>query len=170
MSTDVPIRIVALVAVLLAAAAAAFALLVLGHSRAKPGAPAASKTPVAKTPAAKPPAVHQKAPAAPRLTPGLPAPIAFALTRHPAVVVALYGRGAADRGAVAEARAGASLAHVNFIALDVMKRRYADAMAAFAGSLAEPAVIVVRRPGTIVRRFDGVQDRQVVAQAAHDVR
>jgi hypothetical protein len=29
---------------------------------------------------------------------------------------------------------------------------------------------VVRRPGVVVRELDGYQDRQVVAQAAHDAR
>jgi len=34
----------------------------------------------------------------------------------------------------------------------------------------DPAVIVVRRPGIVVKRLEGFHDRQVVAQAAHDAR
>jgi hypothetical protein len=174
MSIDLPARVVVLVAVLLVTAAAAFALLVLG--RGKAASPSATPTPthvVRPThPAApKPDLVVPVRPATPKLklTPGLPAPIAYMLARHPAVVVAVFGHAKGDRDAVTEARAGAAMAHTSFLALDVTKQKYAEPMASFSGTLGEPAVFVVKRPGTIVRTLQGVQDRQVVAQAAHHV-
>jgi hypothetical protein len=171
MSIDVPTRIVVLVGALMATAAAAFALLVLGHSRT-----ATPQTPVvpahhAKTPVKAPtPTTAKPKPAAPKLLSGLPVPIARALAHHRVVVVALYEHGTGDSANVAEARAGAAQAQTPFIALDVLKDRDAGLVAGLTGSLADPGIVVVRRPGKIVRRLDGHQDRQVVAQAAHDAR
>jgi hypothetical protein len=168
MSIDVPARIVVLVAVLMAAAAAAFALLVVGHSKSSPTAALpvhhAVTKPAPRTPATKP---H---PTTPKLLPGLPKPIAYALARHPVVVVGLFEHRTGDGAALAEARAGAALAHINFVGLDLLRARYAGPIAGFTGSLADPAVVVIRRPGKIVRRLDGYNDRTVVAQAAHDAR
>jgi hypothetical protein len=172
MAIDTPIRIVVLVGVLVAAAGAAFALLVLGHSKS------AAKTPLApvvthqpKTPVHTTVPQHAKPkPATPHLLEGLPAPIAHALKVHPLVVVALYQPHTGDSVSVTEARAGAAQAHTSFIALNVLKARDAGPIAGLTGSLADPGIVVVRRPGTVVRRLDGYQDRQVVAQAAHDAR
>ena len=171
MTIDTPIRIVVLIGVLVAAAAAAFALLVLGHSKTAAKTPQTpvvthhAKTPVHTTaPHAKP------KPAGPHLLEGLPAPIARALKSHPFVVVALYQPQTGDSASVAEARAGAAQAHIPFITLNVLKDRDAGPIAGLTGSLADPGIVVVRRPGTVVRRLDGYQDRQVVAQAAHDAR
>jgi hypothetical protein len=173
MSIDTPSRIVVLIGILVAAAAAAFALLLLGHSRAATKAPQtpAVATHHAKTtpqPTSRPPAKPK--PAAPILLEGLPVPIARALAHHPVVVVALYEHRTGDAVAVAEARAGAAQARTPFIALDVLRERDAGSIAGLTGSLADPGIVIVRRPGKIVRRLDGHQDRQVVAQAAHDAR
>jgi hypothetical protein len=171
MSIDAPTRIVVLVAVLLAAAAAAFALLMLGHSKAadKTATPVTPIHHVVKKPVT--PATPAKPqPTTPKLLPGLPKPIAYALAHNPVVVVALYEHRTGDGGALNEARAGAALAHTRFLALDVLQARYAGSIADFTGSLADPGVVVIRRPGTIVRRLDGYHDRTVVAQAAHDAR
>jgi hypothetical protein len=170
MSIDAPTRVVVLVAVLLAAAAAAFALLVLGHSKSSPST-APPVTPIhhpvtkAVTPKTTP-ATPQVT--TPKLLPGLPKPVAYALAHHPVVVVGLYEHRTGDGGALNEARAGAALAHTNFLALDVLQARYAGPIAGFTGSLADPGVVVIRRPGLVVRRLDGYHDRTVVAQAAHD--
>ncbi len=174
MSIETPIvRIAVLVAVLIASAAAMVAVLALNHSHSSSPATiplasvnhsAAKPRPVAVTPTK----VVQPKPAAPRLLPGLPGPIAYALARHPVAIIGLYEHGANDSAALTEARAGAALAHTTFIALDVLRPRYAGAIAGFTGSLAVPAVIVVRRPGVIVKQLTGYEDRQVVAQAAHD--
>lgn len=143
--------------------------------RAKSSSSAATPLPVhhvAKQAPTRAPSAKPAAHATPvvKLNPGLPAPIRYALLRHRSVVVALHGVGVVDTAAATEARAGASLAHTSFVSLDVRKARYATAVAGFDGSTAEPAVIVVRRPGIIVKRFEGIHDRQVVAQAAHDAR
>lgn len=168
MSIDTPIRIVLLVGVLVAAAATAFALLVLGHSRT---AAKTRETPVVAPHHTKPTPQHAKPKhAAPHLLAGLPAPIARTLAHHRVVVVALYERRTGDAVAVAEARAGAAQARMPFIALDVLRGRDAGSIAGLTGSLADPSIVIVRRPGTVVRRLDGHQDRQVVAQAAHDAR
>jgi hypothetical protein len=169
MSIDAPTRIVVLVAVLLAAAAAAFALLVLGHSKsANTTAPPVTPIHHVKKPVTTPTPTPQ--PATPTLLPGLPKPIAYALAHNPVVVVGLYEHRTGDGGALNEARAGAALAHTKFLALDVLQARYAGPIAGFTGSLADPGVVVIRRPGLVVRRLDGYHDRTVVAQAAHDAR
>lgn len=175
MSIETPIiRIAALVAVLIALGAAMFALLALGHSHSNSATPAipVHHPATAKHVATSPPSVVRvkPKPVRPVLLPGLPAPIAYALNRHPVAVIALYEHGADDGASLAEARAGASLAHTTFVALDVLRRRNAGTVASFTGNLAVPAVIVVRRPGVIVKHLAGYQDRQVVAQAAHDGR
>lgn len=172
MSIDAPTRIVVLLAVLLACGAAAVALLVVGHSRSTPhAAPAAAKVATHRASTITHRAATTPAkPAKPTLLPGLPKPIAYALARHPVVVVGLYEHRTGDSTALAEARAGAALAHTTFISLDVLLPRYAGSIADFTGSLAEPGIVVVRRPGRIVSRLDGYQDRQVVFQAAHDAR
>jgi hypothetical protein len=113
---------------------------------------------------------HRAAKHTVRLLPGLPAPVHYALLRQPTIVVSLYGKGSVDAAAAAEARAGASLGHAGFVGLDIRRDRWAGPIADFDASAADPAVLVVRRPGVIVRRLDGYQDRQIVAQAAHDAR
>jgi hypothetical protein len=105
-----------------------------------------------------------------KLLPSLPAPIRYALMRHRVVVVSLHGNGVVDASAAAEARAGAALAHTNLVSLDIRRDRWAGPIADFNGSAADPSVLVVRRPGVVLRRFDVYQDRQVIAQAAHDAR
>lgn len=127
------------------------------------------------TTASKPPAVAQAAKPKPvkphvQLLPGLPPQVARALRSHETVVVTLYAGGGPDPTALTEARAGARDAHTHFLALNVLRARNASQIAAFAGGLTEPSTLVVRRPGKIVTQLDGVQDRQVVAQAAADAR
>src|SRR5690242_21496642 len=115
MSIDVPMRIVALVALVFVTAAAVLSLLVLGHGKSKPTTAAPTHTVRPPHPATTP--VHTTRPrvVTPKLTPGLPAPIAYALARHPSVVVAVYGRATGDRESLAEARAGAAMAHKSFL-------------------------------------------------------
>ena len=166
------LRLVIIVGVL-AFAGLGFAVFTL--ERAKPSSTAATPVPVhhvathdpTHAPAAKPAAAVKPVV---KLVPGLPGPIRYALLRHRSVVVAIHGRGGFDAVAAEEARAGASLAHTSFLSLDVRKPRYATPIAAFADSISDPAVIVVRRPGIVVKRLEGFHDRQVVAQAAHDAR
>jgi hypothetical protein len=182
MTISNPLRVLALVGVL-AVLGLGIALLNISrsHSSSAPAATTAvthaavtttAATAAAKPAAATPPAAAPAKPVKPavQLLPGLPAPVANALRKHRTVVVALYAHGAGDSAALTEVRAGAADAHTNFVGLDVLKARQAAAIAGFADGLAAPATLVVSRPGTIVKRLDGYQDRQVVAQAAADAR
>jgi hypothetical protein len=103
------------------------------------------------------------------LLPGLPAPVAKKLRRERVVVVALYSAKAPlDRKTTAHARLGAKTVDAGFVALNVLNERKARSLGQFAGASESPAVIVVRRPGTVVSQFDGFVDAAIVAQAAHN--
>jgi len=164
-----PTRRIVILVGLLVFAILGFAVLTLERART-PDVSAPVRPAAHHVPTAKPPATHHARAAAVKLSPGLPAPIRYALLRHRSVVVAVHGAGDVDAAAVAEARRGASLAHTTFISLDIRRARYATALAGFDDSIANPAVIVVRRPGVVVKSFPGFHDSQVVAQAAHDAR
>ena len=96
----------------------------------------------------------------------LPGAIRRALAADRVVVVALYDPKAKIEGtAMREAEAGAQRAGSSFVPIDVRKngveslnRRY--------GVLHDPAVLVLRPPGSLVVRIDGFADRETVAQAA----
>ena len=125
---------------------------------AKPKAVATKPKPkrVAPKPAKKPIA----------LVAGLPPDLADALRKHELVVVALVDpQAAVDEISRAEASAGATVAHAGFVALDVLQQRDAGPLMRQLGVLPDPAVLVYRRPGKLVARFDGFADRDTVAQA-----
>ena len=116
----------------------------------------ASKTPVPKTPTTKPV----------ELLPGLTPQVAAALREHDVVVVSLFDPQArVDQISLAEASAGAKAAHAGFVPLDVLRQGQAGPLVRQLGVLPDPAVLVYRRPGDIVARFDGFADRDTVAQA-----
>ena len=101
---------------------------------------------------------------------GLPVVLVAALERDPVVVVALYDpQSRVDGISLAEARAGAAAAHVGFVPLDVLDARQAGPLMKLLGVLPDPAVLVYRRPGELVARFDGFVDRDTVAQAVTNV-
>jgi hypothetical protein len=117
---------------------------------------------------------HATAPAKPKkvtpkpvvLLPGLPAEVAAALRTHELVVVSLYDPQArVDQISLAEASAGAKAAHAAFVPLNVLGQREAGPLVRQLGVLPDPAVLVYRRPGDLVARFDGFADRDTVAQA-----
>ena len=100
------------------------------------------------------------------LLPGLAPEVAAALRRHEVVVVSLYDPQArVDQISLAEASAGAKAAHAGFVPLDVLRQRQAGPLMRQLGVLPDPAVLVYRRPGNLVARFDGFADRDTVAQA-----
>lgn len=135
---------------------------------AKPATHAAKAKPTAHAAETKPAAKAKPAPHV-ALEPGLPAKVAHALRAHRLVVVTLYAPGGSDAATLSEARAGAAAAHAPFVAIDVL-RSNAAAVAALAGTVDDPATLVVRRPGKVVQRFGGRQDRKVVAQAVANAR
>jgi len=96
----------------------------------------------------------------------LPVAISQALAADDVVVVALYDpRAKIDGTAMAEARAGAEKAGSSFVPIDV-RGKGVEALNAKYGVLQDPAVLVLRPPGSLVVRIDGFADRDTVAQAA----
>ena len=184
LSVSPQMRLVALLGGVAALGLAAF--MFLGHS--SPGSTQATLTPAERsamhakskhkprsTPAPKRVAPHKAiskpAPAKPArpaiaVLPGLPPDLARSLRRHELVVVSLYDPQArVDRISLAEASAGASVAHAGFVPLNVLDQRQAGPLMTQLGVLPDPAVLVYRRPGKLVARFDGFADRDTVAQA-----
>jgi hypothetical protein len=144
---------------------------------AKPGAKAATKpaTPTKAGTAAKPaPAVH-RAPARPpaeiaALAAGLPAKIAHALGQSRVVVVEISNpTSEVDAIAFAEAKAGAALAGVPFVPLNVLSQADVGALTEQYGqTLPDPGLFIYTRPAKITFRFDGFVDKETVAQAAQN--
>lgn len=125
----------------------------------------------------------QAAPAAPTSTPatpakpkvvllaGLPHSIASRLMHSRVTVVSVYsGTAASDHASLAQARAGAKAAGVPFVAINVLNEKAARQLQAFGGTMTTPTVLVVKRPGKIVAKFESVVDDAVVQQAAHNAR
>ncbi len=172
MSTTIspPIRILAVVGVVAAIALGAVLFL---HNRSSSGSSAPPSTPTIQhtTQPSTAPTARAK-PAVPKivLLPGLPKSVAHALHFSKVLVVSVYANGAAgDKAALAQARAGAKAVHAGFLAINVASEKAAKDLGDFAGTTtAPPAILIVKRPGKIVNRFDGFQDKQIVAQAAHD--
>ena len=71
-----------------------------------------------------------------------------------------------DAASLGEAQAGAKLANVGFVALNVLAEAQAQPLAKKLGVLPDPALLVFRRPGDVVFRVNGFADRATVAQAA----
>jgi hypothetical protein len=174
-------RIIALVGLLCACALGSAALLLARHASSKTASPPT-------------PALHHAKPAAvtsmPREHPSLkrtvtvtpkpkeivvtsngrvPSAVAAALKNHFIVVAALYAPdGATDPTAVAEAQAGARLAGVGFVKLDVLDETVASQLARVSDKLSDPAVLVFERNGSVAVHIEGFADRDVVAQAAEN--
>jgi hypothetical protein len=166
-----PIRILAVVGVLAAIGLGAF--LFLGNRSSSSSSHSSTPAPDASIErATAPAAVHGAVATTPKLVllPGLPVSVSRALHHSKVVVVSVYTTGAAgDGAAVAEARKGAKAVHAGFVKVNVASEKLARGLGEFAGtSTAPPTVLVVKRPGNVVNRFDGFTDQQIVAQAAHD--
>jgi hypothetical protein len=165
-----PIRILGIVGIL---AAAALGLLLFSQHRSSHSSSASlpTVTPThhaAAGSAAARPTRH----VAPKIVilPGLPPTVAHALRYSRIVVVALYSAGVpSDGAAMQQARLGTRSAHAGFAAVNVLNERVAKGLDKFAGTIASPTVLIVKRPGTILNQFDGYTDDEVVAQAAHNV-
>jgi len=166
-------RTLLLILVLVVAAAAA-GLMVL--SRVRSSSDASSKpaptSPKTRSLPSKPTAARHAGtarpkPAAAAATPNqLPLAIRQALAADHVVVVALYDpKAKIDGTAMLEAQAGAQLAGSSFVPIDVRKNGV-DSLNARYGAIQDPAVLVLRPPGTLVVRIDGFADRDTVAQAA----
>jgi hypothetical protein len=170
-----------IVVALAGVAALGLAAFTLGIGRPS-GASEASVAPIKPLHPVRKPAVHATTPkrvapkkVAPKkpvpkpvpLLPGLTPEVAAALRKHDVVVVSLFDPQArVDQISLAEASAGAKAAHAGFVPLDVLRQGQAGGLVRQLGVLPDPAVLVYRRPGDVVARFDGFADRDTVAQAA----
>lgn len=103
------------------------------------------------------------------LAAGLPTPVAKALGQHKTVVVSLYNPySEVDGIAFAEARAGAKVAGVGFVALNVLSEAQVGKLTQMLGLLPDPGLLVYIRPGTLAVRISGFADKETVAQAAQN--
>ena len=151
----------------------AFAALMIVRSGVLGGSGSSSSTaaPTGSTPAAVHAATKHAATSAPKivLLPGLPPSVAHALRYSKVTVVSLYvGQAQGDRAWVTEARKGARQAGAGFVAVNVGNDATAAKVSSFVGSASPPAMLVIRRPGTIVTQISGPVESAVVAQAAHN--
>jgi hypothetical protein len=188
-----PIRYAALLG-LVAALLIGGGMTVLGHRESSVATPHAIKHhpfgPGLKKKAAVAPKKHSAKATRPRATPavapapkealrpsaviaalaaGLPNAIATALGRHQTVVVSLYNPySQVDGIAFAEARAGAKIAGVGFVPLNVLSEAQVGKLTQMLGLLPDPGLLVYIRPGTLVARISGFADKETVAQAAQN--
>jgi hypothetical protein len=103
------------------------------------------------------------------LAAGLPNAVAHALGRHQTVVISLYNPySEVDGIAFAEARAGAKIAGVGFVPLNVLSEAQVGKLTEVLGLLPDPGLLVYIRPGTLVARISGFADKETVAQAAQN--
>lgn len=110
-------------------------------------------------------------PAQPKLAllAGLPQPVARALRYSNVLVVSLYTPTVpGDRAAVSQAQTGARAAGAGFVAMNVLDNLRATELAGFVGPITTPALLVVRRPGSIVMRMEGSVESVLVSQAARN--
>jgi hypothetical protein len=152
-----------------------FARTFLLNSNSDEAAIPSASAPTGSKPSADTPAVpSDTSPARPaqpkiKLLPGLPAQVDQALRSSRVVVVSLYaGSSASDRLAVGRARAAAGSVGAGFVAINAFNEKNARELQPFAGAMSLPSVLVVRRPGTVVKRFEGFVDPTVTAQAARN--
>lgn len=102
-------------------------------------------------------------------TAGLPESLAQALGRSKAVVVSLYDPySQVDGTSFAEAKAGAGLAGVGFVGLNVLSQRDVGKLTEQLGLLPDPGVLVYVRPAALAAKLTGFSDKETVAQAARN--
>lgn len=169
-------RIVALAGVLLIVLAGS-ALVLLRHP--KPGTvtvPLSHPTPAQSTSLHTSPAKRRVTVKVvrPAVNPLLPGKLRAALERHPLVVVATFDpQVKVDSLTVTEARVGAAAKDAGFVSVNLLDNQVAGRLTALLPTgelLPSPGILVYKRPGTIVFRFDGYLDRDSIAQAVSDAR
>jgi hypothetical protein len=102
-------------------------------------------------------------------TAGLPEAVAQALGRSKTVVVSLYDPySQVDGTSYAEAKAGAGLAGVGFVGLNVLSTHDVGKLTQQLGLLPDPGVLVYIRPAALAAKLDGFSDKETVAQAARN--
>ena len=102
-------------------------------------------------------------------TAGLPEAVAQALGRSKSVVISLYDPySQVDGTSFAEAKAGAALAGVGFVGLNVLSQRDVGKLTEQLGLLPDPGVLVYVRPASLAAKLTGFADKETVAQAARN--
>ena len=128
--------------------------------------PTSTKPPVVATKHAAKPAVTKPKPPAN----GLPIVLNDLFRQHRIVVVSVFDpQDKTDAISYAEARAGASDAGAGFLGVSVLDDSVAGPLTAALpdqGLLPVPGILIYRRPGVLVQRIDGFEDRDGVAQLA----
>jgi thiol:disulfide interchange protein len=178
MNATLSTRQIRLVGLLVLVVVLAGGYLVTRHKSSTPST--ASSTPAVTTPPVTTPAQTTPAPSkghshpvapAKLQTHGLPVQVARALQKHSVVVVSLTTpRGADDQVVRAEAQAGAVAAGAGYVSIDVFHQHPGTAILHKLGVVDMPAILVVKRPGSILSDFTGFVDRDVVVQAVTDAR
>jgi len=103
--------------------------------------------------------------------PGLPGSVVQALKASRLVVVSLYESGdTVDMVASAEAEAGAALANVPFVPVNVADESQIGDLASRLPHLSVPCVLLIGPHGTVVSQIDGYVDRAAVAGAVDGAR
>ena len=128
--------------------------------------PTSTKPPVVATKHAAKPAVTKPKPPAN----GLPIVLNDLFRQHRIVVVSIFDpQDKTDAISYAEARAGAADAGAGFLGVSVLDDSVAGPLTAALpdqGLLPVPGILIYRRPGVLVQRVDGFEDRDGVAQLA----
>jgi hypothetical protein len=157
---------------------------VILHHKFGSGITEKNVTPTTKPAAHKAAKTKTKAPAKPKPKPqpvvdltvvktaraaGLPEAVAQALGRSGTVVVSLYDPySQVDGTSFAEAKAGAGLAGVGFVGLNVLSQRDVGKLTEQLGLLPDPGVLVYVRPAALAAKLTGFSDKETVAQAARN--
>ena len=114
-------------------------------------------------------AAKQRAAVAAAIAAGLPNAVASALGRQRIVVVSIYNPySEVDGISFAEARAGAQIAGVGFVGLNVLSQAQVGKLTETLGLLPDPGLLVYTRPGTLIARISGFADKETVAQLAQN--
>ena len=169
-----PARVAVLVGALVLTGLAAVVFLLgrgaLGSDSA-PAAPApvlTSKPTPSSATTPKHPATKPVKPA--RIASGFPARIDHALRYSRVVVVSVSIPGApVDRVVRSEARSAARASRAGFVAISALNERAVGGLVAKTGVLPDPAVVIVKRPGTVAATFS-VADAGTIAQAVAEAR
>ena len=144
----------------------------LGSDSTPAAVPAPTVTSKPAAPSATTPKPHAAAkPVKPaRVASGFPTRIDHALRYSRVVVVSVSIPGAAVDGVVrSEARSAARATRAGFVAISALNERAVAGLVAKTGVLPEPAVVIVRRPGTVAATFS-VTDAGTIAQAVAEAR
>jgi hypothetical protein len=171
-----PARVLTLVGVLALTGIAAFLFLLGRGTSTEPSAPISTlSTPHVTPPArATKPAQRHRTAAAPsahvRVDTDLPDGVADALRSNRVAIVTVSIPGAAvDAYVRGEARAAARMSSAGYVGITTTRTEALARLIAKTGVLPDPAVVIMKRPGTVVATLS-VADRETIAQVVGQAR